>query len=294
MTQHISLHPFPVSPRPAAAHLEGVTPDETTADAEPRRWDLLAGLREGPDGPEFCDFHPEEWFVRAYGHRDVHEVTLVEDPDGDLRGWVDADQERDPGVVMVQHHRVFEVQFTYGSAAEVEAGKGEVVPLRVEKREPRPVIEPLMWFDSIFRGSGFGAEGPEPKRDNDDPHPVILTVHPRETTRDKDGKWVTYEAEYEINHECPSTCSGAVEECPIADIVETQGTIHDELLPGFGVPDPDFLTDDVLAAMDGTVRFVVTTRHYSSWSNAEGTEWDVEYVHEWTDNPPTHKNGRLL
>lgn len=286
-----ALTSAPESPEGASAHLDGMDPDDTAATGQsaPRRWNVFAGRREGPEGPEFCDFYPDEQMVRMYGHREVHEVTLVEDRDGDLLGWLDADQARNPGIEMVQHHKVFEVQFAYGSRAEVEEGRGEVVRLRAEARTTRH--EPMMWFDNLF---GWGAQGPEPKRDNDDPHPVILTVHPRETVRDNDGKFQTYEAEYELAYEHPSTCSGAVEECPIADIVEVQGTIHDELLPGFGVPEPDFLTDEALAAMNGTVRFVVTTRHYSSWSNAEGTEWDVEYTHEWTDNPPTEKNGRLL
>ena len=43
------------------------------------------------------------------------------------------------------------------------------------------------------------------------------------------------------------------------------------------------MTDDELAALDGTVRFVVVTRTYSRWDTPYGTEWDVEYEFTWHD-----------
>ncbi len=36
---------------------------------------------------------------------------------------------------MIQHKRIFEVQFPYGSKVEVERGKGLVVPLSIRANE---------------------------------------------------------------------------------------------------------------------------------------------------------------
>lgn len=123
-------------------------------------------------------------------------------------------------------------------------------------------------------------------RDNADPHAVILTVHPRE--------WVIpyaheREAEYEIEVEHPVTCSGCVEDCPVADYLEVVG-IDETFHAGF--PGQDDLTDDELAVLDGTVRFITMTRTWTSWSNPNGTEYDVDYDTAWHDDEapvPTEK-----
>lgn len=65
--------------------------------------------------------------VRAYGHDELlAEVTLVEDPKGLLLGWMSNDHDYP---VMVQHHRLFNMQFPSGYEAEVERGGGTVVRL---------------------------------------------------------------------------------------------------------------------------------------------------------------------
>lgn len=123
----------------------------------------------------------------------------------------------------------------------------------------------------------FGQSAPPPAPDNTDPHPVVIEVHPRE--------WVVpfahqYEAEYEFDVSCPSTCSGYVEECPVADYLDVIG-VDENINAGF--PEPDFLSDGDLAVLDGTVRSVTITRSYSRSSGPYGEDWDVEYEFVWSD-----------
>lgn len=73
-----------------------------------------------------------EWWVRIHGYGPPPvPVTVTEDDDGDYMGWIDfkGDEPREPA--LIQHHRIFEVQFPYGSKAEVEHGRGEAVRLRI-------------------------------------------------------------------------------------------------------------------------------------------------------------------
>jgi hypothetical protein len=97
----------------------------------PRTWDTYAGsIPTDTDEREFHDFG-EPWYVEAYGHLHVHPVRLIEDPDGELRGWL-AVGDTEP--TMIYDRRVFPVCFPYGVDAEVKAGHGEVVRLRAEAR----------------------------------------------------------------------------------------------------------------------------------------------------------------
>lgn len=89
--------------------------------------------RRHPGG--FLDFgHPA--MVRMCGREPV-EVVLTEDPDGGYYGWLQLAHLHYPAYDephMVQPHAgLFEMQFPYGSAAEVERGHGEVVRMRVER-----------------------------------------------------------------------------------------------------------------------------------------------------------------
>lgn len=124
----------------------------------------------------------------------------------------------------------------------------------------------------------FGFEQPEAKHvDNNDPHPITLKVNPRETV---DGK--EWEAEYEVTIGHPDTCTGGEDECPIADYLNVVG-IDEEFTKG--LPDPGPLTDEQLAELDGTVRWLVLTRTSRKWSNADGEEWDVDYDFRWVADP---------
>lgn len=72
------------------------------------------------------------WYVRAHGCAEPIPVHLTEDPTGDYLGWIDV-EDTDP--TMIHRKEIFDMCFPYGSAAEVEAGRGRVVPLRIEERE---------------------------------------------------------------------------------------------------------------------------------------------------------------
>lgn len=107
-----------------------VRPDGT------RTWEMFAALVERRDGTkEFTFFYEHPSLVRMCGYKDdeVHAVLLVEDATSDFWGWIDAnDPER---IVMIEHHKVFPVQFPYGIQAEIDRDYGEVVPVRAEARE---------------------------------------------------------------------------------------------------------------------------------------------------------------
>jgi hypothetical protein len=72
-------------------------------------------------------------------------VELVEDPDGVYAGWLRTDEEAARGklqrheITLVQSRQIFDVQFPYGAEAEVKAGKGQIVYLRVEQLAELPV-----------------------------------------------------------------------------------------------------------------------------------------------------------
>lgn len=89
------------------------------------------------------------------------------------------------------------------------------------------------------------------------PHAVTVTVFPRQMVVPFAREW---EAEYELDIEHPATCPETVEACPVTEYLETIG-VDERLLDGF--PDPETLTDEELAALDGTVRYVTMSRTYS-------------------------------
>lgn len=101
-----------------------------------RSWDAHAA---GTDPDREPTVYGDEFYVRLHGLSHCWTGRLVEDPDGDLRGWFDLgtdglrspdDQTKPPS--MVHHHRIFPVCFPYGVEAEVERGRGVVVHLRWE------------------------------------------------------------------------------------------------------------------------------------------------------------------
>ncbi len=71
-------------------------------------------------------------YVRMHGYLSPTSVTVTEDPEGTYLGWL-KQGESEP--VMIQHKRIFEIQFPYGSKVEVERGKGLVVPLSIRANE---------------------------------------------------------------------------------------------------------------------------------------------------------------
>jgi hypothetical protein len=94
----------------------------------------------------FCnDYGPESLTqYRHFGDRrtvrftggtaPIIEVDLIEDVDGELMGWEAAGAE---GLRMVQHHRIFNMQFPAGYLASEAAGDGRAVRLRLAFVPPR-------------------------------------------------------------------------------------------------------------------------------------------------------------
>lgn len=75
-------------------------------------------------------------YVLAYGHAEAVEVEVVEDPDGAYWGWVDANPRYSPNgrpEMIWGWKAAFNMQFTFGPDAEVEAGRGQVVRLSVSE-----------------------------------------------------------------------------------------------------------------------------------------------------------------
>ena len=67
--------------------------------------------------------------VREYGGDPVP-VTVIEDAEGDYYGWIATGQ--DAPVMIQPSPALFSMQFPYGPKAEVEAGRGKIVRLRVD------------------------------------------------------------------------------------------------------------------------------------------------------------------
>jgi hypothetical protein len=59
-------------------------------------------------------------------------VMVTEDPQGTHLGWIDSDGTTP---VMILRKEIFEIQFPYGSRAEVERGAGRVVQLSIRLKE---------------------------------------------------------------------------------------------------------------------------------------------------------------
>lgn len=96
-----------------------------------REWDVFAEETGDPKLP-FNSITNWQEALAMSGVPASKMVTarLIEDAEGDLRGWIDTGETE---IVMVQHKKIFPIQFAYGVEAEVEHGKGEVVSLRIEK-----------------------------------------------------------------------------------------------------------------------------------------------------------------
>jgi hypothetical protein len=75
----------------------------------------------------------ERRYVELHGCKDPTPVTVTTDPEGDYLGWIGKGKGTP---IMILHKQIFEVQFPYGSAAEVARDRGTVVWIRVEVSEP--------------------------------------------------------------------------------------------------------------------------------------------------------------
>lgn len=77
----------------------------------------------------------DERYVRLHGCANPVPVEVIEDPEGTHLGWIDADDERagDDTPEMIQHHKIFGIQFPYGYEEEEKAGRGRAIRLTVRE-----------------------------------------------------------------------------------------------------------------------------------------------------------------
>ena len=92
-------------------------------------------------GIYYCRTNPEKdkfWgicesaftYKMSYGDEPTP-IELIVDPEGEYLGWLDSEGRHDARVYMVQHEKVFNIQFPYGYKLAEEKGEGIAVPLRV-------------------------------------------------------------------------------------------------------------------------------------------------------------------
>jgi hypothetical protein len=87
--------------------------------------------KHGYPKPIYVNFG-ELWWVEMHGlAKPIVQVEMTEDPAGEYLGWVPdyCDSTRAAVPELVQPEYLFELQFPYGSKAEVEHGHGHVVRL---------------------------------------------------------------------------------------------------------------------------------------------------------------------
>lgn len=112
--------------------------------------------------------------------------------------------------------------------------------------------------------------------DNSDPHPMIVLVD--RGNPEVDDPYVSIEVQ---SH--PPGCNGWLETCPVAEHVDMNGIELSE----FGLSEELVyaMDADTLSALDGTVRYVTTTRtgivHSATPNGPE--EYDTDFDFTWSD-----------
>ena len=96
-------------------------------------WD--GWCRVTPNGP--VDVNTDRRMAEMY--EATRPCRVVADAAGDYRGWLPHDDSGQPVTPrnprVIQHKKIFDMQFPYGVQAEVARGRGTVLSLRVELRE---------------------------------------------------------------------------------------------------------------------------------------------------------------
>jgi len=82
----------------------------------------IVTVRDGT--PVYGEFYPTKRIAAMVGLKPVIELTATEDANGGYLGWLREGRDQ---IALVQREQLFEMQFPYGSKAEVEAGQGEIV-----------------------------------------------------------------------------------------------------------------------------------------------------------------------
>jgi hypothetical protein len=95
----------------------------------PRSWPAFTHVFEREGKVDYRPIGPERFVLHHGFGEPLVAVNLVEDVHGEYMGWI-ATGRTEPN--MIQVRLLFRMQFPYGADKEVEAGKGEAVPLRIE------------------------------------------------------------------------------------------------------------------------------------------------------------------
>ncbi len=92
-------------------------------------------IMDGEPTGEFLDVHADRQTAAAYGKYPPVPVNVTVDPEGIYLGWIEIAPRggREPSDVpeLIQHHKLFDMQFTYGAQAEADRGRGRVVRLSI-------------------------------------------------------------------------------------------------------------------------------------------------------------------
>lgn len=98
-----------------------------------KRWEMFG--YPAPDREDTWYALGDNQYVRMHGCAVPVPVELIEDPEGTHLGWIDAEDELegDDTPVMIQHHRIFNIQFPYGYEEEEKRGRGRSVRLTIRK-----------------------------------------------------------------------------------------------------------------------------------------------------------------
>ena len=101
-----------------------------------RQWKMYTLIDKDNSGNEFFLHTGDKGYVQLYKREYSDNLPMVavvvkEDKKGEYYGWIDKGR-TDPEMIW-QGKNLFEICFAYGSNAEVEAGRGEVVRLKIEK-----------------------------------------------------------------------------------------------------------------------------------------------------------------
>jgi hypothetical protein len=102
-----------------------------------RKWKMYALIEhEHTSKTEFFAYIGDKGYVQMYykafdGDLPMVPVLVKEDKKGEYYGWIDTNA-TNPEMIW-KRKNIFEMCFTYGSDAEVKAGRGEVIRLSIKK-----------------------------------------------------------------------------------------------------------------------------------------------------------------
>jgi hypothetical protein len=93
----------------------------------------------GSDETRWTRIDMSERMMKFRGATTYSHIRIVEDEDGDYKGWVDRDPDTgellNEAIAFVTFGQFYEINFPDGSAEKVRKGQGVTVQVRIEARE---------------------------------------------------------------------------------------------------------------------------------------------------------------